>query len=87
MGCTTKLRSRINNHRSCIRLGRVPRDCYRLYEHFAFAGHTEESFRVTILDTTASNSLEDHEEVWIDRLRTVFPDGLNVNHRSNINRF
>ena len=87
VGCTTKLRSRINNHRSCIRLGRVPRDCHRLYEHFAAAGHNEKSFRVTILDITAPSSLEDHEEVWIDRLRTVYPAGLNVNLRSNINRF
>ena len=85
LGCTTKLRSRINNHRSCIRLGRVPRDCHRLYEHFAAAG--EKYFRVTILDITAPGSLEDHEEVWIDRLRTVCPDVLNVNLRSNINSF
>ena len=87
MGCTTNLRSRINNHRSCIRLGRVPRDCYRLYQHFTVVGHTEKSFRVTILDTTSPASLEGHEEVWIDRLRTIYPDGLNVNRRSNINRF
>ena len=87
MGCTKKLRSRINNHRSCIRLGRVPRDCHRLYEHFAAAGHNEKSFKVTILDITSPGSLEDYEEVWIDRLRTVYPDGLNVKLRSNINRF
>ena len=73
VGCSTKLRSRINNDRSCIRLGRIPRDWYRLYEHFPVLGRTEKSFRVTILDITAPSSLEDHEEVWIDPSTYVLP--------------
>ena len=85
--CTTKYNPQflwIYNHKNCIRRGHVPRDFYRSYLHFASDIHTEKSLSVTILDTTPPTSLGDHKEVRIDRLLRAFPDGLNVNYRSNI---
>ena len=86
VGCTTKLRSRIDNHGNCIRLGRVPRD-YRLYEHFCccmlpegiIQGHHSRHYGIEFFERSRKS---------LDRPCTYgLPDGLNVNHRLNFNRF
>ena len=76
VGIAKSLRSRLNNHKSCIRLGRIPQECHTLYEHY----HSNHSthFHCVIFDTQRSrNDLLRAESRWILKLRTSSPFGLN----------
>ena len=75
VGQTSNLRLRINNHKSCIANGRVPRGCFRLYDHFAQGGH--DGFTVTIVDRCPSGNLNVRESHWIAKLNSIHPTGLN----------
>ena len=76
VGVAKSLRSRLNNHMSCIRLGRIPLECRTLYEHFNSNHSTH--FHCVILDTQHSrDDLLRAESRWILKLRTLSPFGLN----------
>ena len=74
VGQTTNLRLRLNNHKSCIANGRVPRGCFRLYEHFA----AHSSFFVTIVDSCTIGNSDVRESHWMKKLKSVYPSGLNT---------
>ena len=81
MGSTVKLRTRLNQHKSSLRLhsnsGRQRNDCWRLYDHLVL--HSPNKFSFTILEVLSSETdLRNVETRWIWRLDTVYPKGLNI---------
>ena len=81
VGSTVKLRTRLNQHKSSLRLysksGRQRNDCWRLYEHLSF--HSPNKFLFTILEVLSSETdLRNVETRWIWKLDTVYPKGLNI---------
>ena len=83
VGETTNLRMRINNHKSCVRLGRMPQDCSRLYQHFTLSGHSHKTMRITILHHVPAHQLLQAETRWIGRLETIWSAGINVLHQDH----
>ena len=80
VGQTSNFRSRMNSHKSNIRLGRMDEaDCSHLYTHFAKPGHSIDSLTVTILQYCPDlpKRLE-AEARWMLTLDTIWPHGLNT---------
>lgn len=73
--CLT-LRSRINQHRSSIKM---KRERY-ISKHFNLPAHSITDFSVQIIDTSSDNTkdLSQLEKYWINILQTIQPKGLNV---------
>ncbi|KAJ8035458.1 hypothetical protein HOLleu_22696 [Holothuria leucospilota] len=81
VGSTVKLRTRLNQRKSSLRLylnsGRQRNDCWRLYEHLGF--HSPQKFSFTILEVlSCETDLRNVETRWIWKLDTVYPKGLNI---------
>ena len=79
----TKFRTRFNNHRSRIRNFncRNSDDGFRLYEHFSnHQGPLQDCMTVHFLESSdCEESLRFAETQWIWKLKSLFPNGLNVN--------
>ena len=87
VGCTSKFRSRANNHKSIISRRVVKSECAKLYEHFASIDHSIQDLRFTILCCTTPYALEEKENIWKLKLDTLFPGGLNTVRATFSNRF
>lgn len=82
---TTKCRLHINNHKSTIRTGKVELPVPR---HFLEQGHTVMDLTFSIIDHVPSlrrggnreKILKQREVWWINKLRTLYPLGLNLDY-------
>ena len=85
---TTKLRLRFNQYKANIKLyGKERRNFKQEYliEHFYIENHsgTPKDINAKIIDFCDSNDQEKRENFWMNKLRILYPEGLNykrINH-------
>jgi hypothetical protein len=87
VGCTSNFRKRANQHKSIISRRLAKPECFRLYQHFSANDHSISDVRFTILSRTVSSKLEEEENIWKNRLNSIYPNGLNVTGEKWSNRF
>ena len=82
VGQTSNFRKRMNNHKSCIRLGKdTDNDCSLLYEHFKLPNHSPQTVLFSIIEHCPdTRTLLLSETKWIWKLKTCQPFGLNINN-------
>ena len=76
VGCTSNMRLRLNNHKSCVRTKKVARTtcCFLFHKHFRDSPN--HSFDYTILEYDNGNGVLTQIECrWISKLRTSYPWG------------
>lgn len=75
IGQTSKqLNLRINNHRTAARR----QTNWPIYRHFLTKNHDfDRDHRIIIIEATTKNNLLHREKLWIRRLNTTLPNGLN----------
>ena len=79
----TKFRVRFNQYKSNLKLYGEGRRVFfqeKLIEHFFNHGHNDsyKDMMVQIIDFCDPNDQEKHEDFWMDKLRTLYPEGLNM---------
>ena len=80
--CTTAFRERWNNYLDNMRkaLRNEPHFQREIHAHFKLPGHTsiQKDVMVTLIDKTDSVFPKMRENFWIETLRTLSPEGLNI---------
>ena len=79
----TKFRARFNQYKSNLKLyGESRRESFqeKLIKHFFNHGHhgSYKDMMVQIIDFCDRNDQEKCEDFWMDKLRTLYPEGLNM---------
>ena len=83
-----KFKLRFNQYKSYIKLYGAGRKIFKqekLIQHFYSEDHngTNQDSHVKIIDFCDPNDQEKHENFWMNKLRTLYPEGLNykrINH-------